>query len=478
MQTIILKSDPIIKITQVIPASRGRINQTYTGFLEDGTKVFVKINKAPHAADMFESEERSLQLLHNGGISVPKVIARGPYFLLLEYLSLEESGNIESLAVELACIHSHTNNYYGSNYCTYQGNNKINSVSTETWLEYFQEYRWKPLFDKILAADEENLDIWVVGMKIYDIMNKLFLLRGQVELSLLHGDLNPGNCGYVLGNPVFYDCSCFYGDNWFDIASYICWRELPITFYDKYNSLVNEIRKVDITNPIFKLYFAYITMCGYQCNGNTKLLQRSLSLCDELLNLAPKSYPSLILNKSDELSDVLLVQCGSYNPVHINHVRNLYIARHYFTSQGKNVSLMMVPAPATRIRSKCKNRGYSLNKRVKMLQAATNNLDIMIDLSQSFGEPLIEHLKSLISSSTEIVLVCGADTLEYNRNHIPSNIHIIAVERNGYNVTCNNNSNITIISNNGEKTMSSTLIRSITNIEKYVHPQVIKYINK
>jgi nicotinic acid mononucleotide adenylyltransferase len=94
------------------------------------------------------------------------------------------------------------------------------------------------------------------------------------------------------------------------------------------------------------------------------------------------------------------VQGGSYNPVHLNHIRNFRIAEKYVKSQGhvlpvspvsfvspvlpvsagSQLHLIIVPAKDIRIRNKCAN-GYPLYQRYKMLQLALlNNPDISIDL--------------------------------------------------------------------------------------------------
>lgn len=64
--------------------------------------------------------------------------------------------------------------------------------------------------------------------------------------------------------------------------------------------------------------------------------------------------------------------------------------------------------------------------------------------------------------------------------HIYQNIPIICIERNGYKIDKPDiSTNVTLVSNCGERTMSSTLIRSINNmknINKYVYLEVSQYI--
>lgn len=97
---------------------------------------------------------------------------------------------------------------------------------------------------------------------------------------------------------------------------------------------------------------------------------------------------------------MIIIQNGSYNPVHKNHVNNVIKSMEYLKEKTSNMYqyiCLMCPANDQRIRSKCKN-GLSLYHRYKMLRLATSvntECNIMIDISQIYGEQQVTNYRNI-----------------------------------------------------------------------------------
>lgn len=472
----------------------GRMNECFVVTMNennetDNNKYFLKIKKLSQSnqfkqwnrycenfKEIFDKEKQSLLFLKKLGFRVPKVVDSGSDFLLLEYIKFANSLNFSLFATTLSKLHNISYDSFGFYSSTFLGEMKLVNDFESDWSSFFKSKRWKPIFDKLLEIDKdifENYENWVIGIKVYDIISLLFQ-NVKIIPSLLHGDLNPGNINSESGNDgidktnrtdrvVLYDASCYYGHNWYDIAAYTSWKSLPNEFIDKYNiSVNNPSLKLDLDHPIFWLYKSYIYLSGYFVEHKVQLLKKSIKLCKKLISLFPTIYPSL--NKVEKIDKVqlILIQCGSYNPIHENHLRNLSIAYKHINQPG--VHCLLVPASQSRIKQKVGNQpSFNFHQRVKYIEDAIKHCHFpcSIDLCQLFGENLIQHLQ-ITYENPNIIFVCGSDTYLYNRRFIPQRFKFFVIERNDYTIQQSIlfQGDI-LLSNNSETTMSSTAIRKI-----------------
>lgn len=449
----------------------GRMNKCFLIEIDNKLYFMKETTKHCNNSKIFVKESESLKMLNEMGFRVPKVIDVNENRLVLEYIDFTKQIHNESwveLAKILSRLHSYSNDndQFGYPSDSFLGFIELNNKFRSNWSDFFKEQRWKPMFDMMLSYDENLLSLWVIGIKVLDIIDNIF---GDLKIisSLLHGDMNPGNWSIenATKQVVLYDCFCFYGHNWYDIAALVCWKNLPNDFYKVYNELVSDDMKINLNHPLFLLYKAYIYLSGYFLDRNVVLIKRCEKLCNKLINLYPKIYPSLA-NPICENTDILLVQCGSYNPLHENHMRNLSIVNNYFLNQTPSIKThcLLIPSSQSRIKQKVHNQPtFSFSQRINFINDAVKhcNFPCSIDLCQLFGESLIQHL-SFSYPFAKIIFACGADTYSYNRRHIPKQFQLVVISRNDYHISDKDlvRGDI-LLSNEEETTMSSTQIRKM-----------------
>lgn len=467
-----------IGISNFTRVNLGRINLCFDGFLED-KKVFIKINPLKNAEDNISSEIKSLNYLKNNGFKVPEIISFGKNYIIMEHIEkniqLDKPTKSILLIKELNKLHSIKNSsgHFGSDFNTFSGTNLVSNEWNNNWKDFFAKNRWKSLFDDILEKDKTFKNNWILCMKIYDIMNLIF--DNKIEPTLLHGDMNPDN--YIVDNDNnvnFIDPACFYGHDLYDICCLDCW-----------NSKDNQ------TDPIKMLYYSYIYAISSQVGTKNKsYLKKSLKIMENILSIYINKaiFPTLlIINKNYDFAnyDCILIQGGSYNPVHLNHINNIIIAHNYLENFNfKKILIVFKMASDERIKNKCKN-GILLEHRLQMLKLAVDNLDLLkyntcIDITLLWGDDIIRHYNNW-NKNIPIYICSGSDTINYNLEHFTllDKKYFIVIKRNGSDVLIEN---IKFLENNDEIDMSSRFIRSLginnKKLVKYMHGNVLEYYNK
>ena len=485
----------------------GRVNETYVGELNT-EKIIIKINWSNDK--ILQSELKSLKLLMENNFNVPRIKNEGKNYIILEYienigkrigtersflnLPFEGQGgrietkcsflnlpfegqceNKEILFDQLNKLHTIKNNQFGFDSDTFSGILQVSNSWCAEWDIFFKKNRWIPLFNEILLSDEnllseENSRLdWILAMKVSDIISKIFE-NIVIEPSLLHGDMNINN--YLIdGNKKLYfiDPSCFFGHDLYDECCYTCWT------------------KNQNTDNASILYYSYIYANSYFLTKKNFLLKKSRNYMLKLLSLYPVMYSSLLINYETikpacnprSFWDCILIQGGSYNPVHINHVRNIELCMNHL-SQYQNILVVFQLASCARIKQKCTD-GIEFKHRLNMLKIATQNIkNCVIDISFYWGNELINHYQNLFGAP--IYICCGADTIEYHMKKFKET-NIMVVDRTNYSKkiidTENINGNkIFFVDNNKETKMSSRYIRKnkeIDKISKLMHPDVLTY---
>ncbi len=219
--------------------SGGCINQGYAVTGDTGT-YFVKLNQASLVA-MFEAEALGLQqMLETATIRVPKPICWGTAdssaYLVLEWLELGrgDTKSWEEMGRQLAAMHSSTSSkgFGWEQNNTIGATPQINSWTAE-WADFYAQHRLGYQFQQALRRGghfphQERLLAAIPQL----------LADHQPQPSLVHGDLWGGNAAYtVLGEPVIFDPSVYFGDREVDIAMTELFGGFPAAFYRGYNEV-------------------------------------------------------------------------------------------------------------------------------------------------------------------------------------------------------------------------------------------------
>ena len=225
------------KISSQQEINGGCINSAYR--ISDGaTDWFVKTNKSS-LVDMFASEADSLnEMAESNTIKVPRALCYDRVerhsYLVMEYLPLNGSADMEKFAHQLADMHRitsptfgwHRDNVIGA---TTQINNKKND-----WIDFWREQR---LGFQLELAQKNGCGRELVkqGERLIDCLEEFFG-DYQPQASMLHGDLWSGNYAALQNTtPVIFDPAFYYGDRETDIAMTTLFGGFSQQFYQAYN---------------------------------------------------------------------------------------------------------------------------------------------------------------------------------------------------------------------------------------------------
>ena len=213
----------VVRIRDLAPLAGGSIQPAYVATLADGARFFVKVG-SPEQRERLRAEARGLEALRKAAATrVPQTWLVGGegrhYFLMLEYLDLRpgDAGAHARLGRELAAQHRHGAALYGFERDNYIGATLQSNRQEADWLRFFRDQRLLPQLQ--LAAANPASAPWVDrGEELAERLGGLFA-GYQPQASLLHGDLWPGNAGFVEGGePVIYDPAVYYGDREAELA--------------------------------------------------------------------------------------------------------------------------------------------------------------------------------------------------------------------------------------------------------------------
>jgi fructosamine-3-kinase len=229
-----------ISINHITSVAGGSINRVYC-LMASGLKYLVKINNQNAFPVMFTTEKEGLEIIAGTQtIGVPKVILQGDYeddsFLVLEWIDVKRASPKGSalLGEQLAQMHRHTTEKFGSIADNYMGSLPQSNKSHHTWAEFFIEERLKPMVQLALNKHLINNNDINQFENFYESLPGLF---NEERPSLIHGDLWGGN--YLLGLndiPYLIDPAISYGHREFDIAMTTLFGGFSNEFYEAYNS--------------------------------------------------------------------------------------------------------------------------------------------------------------------------------------------------------------------------------------------------
>lgn len=223
--------------------------------ISDGERsFFVKTNSSAHG-DMFEAESEALQELAAAGvIKVPQPICNGIFqqqcYLVLEYLDMRGSPNMEQFGHQFADLHRIHHNRFG-----WHRNNTIGSTPQvndpmEDWVEFWRQNRLGYQL-QLSASKGYGGELQRLGERLMADLPVLFESY-KPQPSMLHGDLWGGNASALVdGSPVIYDPAFYYGDREADIAMTHLFGGFNSQFYAAYN----EAWPLDDGYPVRKIFY-------------------------------------------------------------------------------------------------------------------------------------------------------------------------------------------------------------------------------
>lgn len=225
------------KISSQQEIGGGCINSAYK--ISDGSSDwFVKTNTAS-LIDMFSAEFESLnEMADSNTVKVPRALCYGTEgensYLVLEYLDLNGSVNMQAFARQLAAMHKKTSPTYGWHRSNIIGSTTQINTQKNTWLDFWKEER---LGYQLELAQKNGCGRELIkqGERLTDCLDEFFDDYSP-EASMLHGDLWGGNCAALKDStPVIFDPAFYYGDRETDIAMTTLFGGFNQSFYDTYN---------------------------------------------------------------------------------------------------------------------------------------------------------------------------------------------------------------------------------------------------
>lgn len=184
------------QLADAVPISGGDINAAYRLTLTDGTRIFMKANRAASPA-FFQAEANGLAAIRGtGAIGVPEVIAAGSderygSFLLLEWIEAapQKRDFWETFGHSLARMHLANADRFGWKRDNYIGSTPQVNTPHESWVTFFWDCRLAPQFKRA----QHWFDAEMLRRVIHLLDHLDDWLLEPPRPSLLHGDLWSGN---------------------------------------------------------------------------------------------------------------------------------------------------------------------------------------------------------------------------------------------------------------------------------------------
>ncbi|NOQ78241.1 MAG: phosphotransferase [Gammaproteobacteria bacterium] len=216
----------------------GSINSAYQVTGNDGQLYFIKLNTAS-LEFMFQVEFDSLnELLQIDTIQIPRPVCFGTAgsksYLVLEYITMNPSGDQRQLGYALAQMHKITASQYGWYQNNIIGSTPQSNNMQSNWLTFWREERLLPQFKMLYEKGYKN-QLQPLSDKLLNNLGSL-LANHKPPASLLHGDLWSGNYAFDdQGRPVIFDPALYYGDREADLAMTELFGGFSQDFYQAYN---------------------------------------------------------------------------------------------------------------------------------------------------------------------------------------------------------------------------------------------------
>lgn len=224
------------RILNFSPLSGGDINEVFLVQTKKA-KFVVKRNTKSSYPKMFSKEAQGLLLLKKV-VNTPQVIdwfeTEKDQLIIMEYIQNEQiqASYWSKFGHDLSALHQTRNNDFGLDHDNYIGSLNQKNNLTNSWEDFFVEYRIKPLLK--LAFDKNLLNKG--HLESFQLLFSKYSSLVPVEPpSLLHGDLWSGNmiCG-INQTPVFIDPAVYFGHREVDIAMTHLFGGFDFAYIDHY----------------------------------------------------------------------------------------------------------------------------------------------------------------------------------------------------------------------------------------------------
>jgi protein-ribulosamine 3-kinase len=224
---------------QALGVAGGSIHASFVLY-DANRRFFVKTNSVA-AAPNFAAEADGLALIASTKtVRVPAVVchgtARDAAFLVLEFLPLipGKVANQAMLGRGLASLHRATAARFGLDRNNFIGSTPQENGWRADWVGFFRERRLRRQLE-LAARNGFGETLETPGNALLERMSGLFPGYSP-RPSLLHGDLWPGNAGFLPdGTPVVYDPAVYYGDREADLAMTELFGGFASAFYAAYD---------------------------------------------------------------------------------------------------------------------------------------------------------------------------------------------------------------------------------------------------
>lgn len=279
-QHISATTGDLFQIRQRRPLGGGCINRAWRA--SDGKRdYFVKVNDTAVALSMFEAEAAGLaELAETATVRVPKPIchgsAKGPVYLVLEYLPLEGSDPfaMETLGHQLAALHQQIRPYFGWHRDNTIGSTPQLNGRYEQWIVFWRERRLGFQLQQA-AVNGYGGVLQRTGEQLLERLAELFVGYQPMPV-LLHGDLWGGNVGCTgEGEPVMFDPAVYYGDRETDLAMTELFGGFSERFYTAYREALPVDSGYAVRRTLYNLYHVLNHLnlfgSGYRAQAETMI---------------------------------------------------------------------------------------------------------------------------------------------------------------------------------------------------------------
>ena len=241
-----------------------------------GETFFLKWADSSAAGDMFAAEADGLAALSaTGELRIPKVIAQGEQWLLLEWLQPCAAGprDWRQLGERLARMHAPRGATFGWHRDNFIGSLPQWNTEVENWPKFWRDQRLLPQLERArhggacTAADAKRFD------ELFTVLPELLAVGQQEGPSLLHGDLWSGNSHGTTAGIALIDPSVYRGHREVDLAMAALFGGFPGPFWSAYDAEWPLVRAgVEQRRAAYQLYYllVHVNLFGAGYVGQTR----------------------------------------------------------------------------------------------------------------------------------------------------------------------------------------------------------------
>jgi fructosamine-3-kinase len=261
--------------------SGGDINEAHEARLADGRMVFVKSNRAAPPT-MFAAEARGLAWLGEAkALRVPRVLAQGPDFLVLEHIQpgRRDGKHDEILGRGLADLHRSGAPGFGLDHDNFIGRLPQANQTLPTWAEFYRERRLEPQLRLAVDGGEASPAMRQGFARLFERLGDRV---GPPEPpARLHGDLWGGNAIVdERGLPCLIDPAVHGGHREIDLSMMRLFGGFGPRVFAAYHDAYPLAPEHEARVPLYQLYFlmVHVNLFGGGYVGQVEAALRRLGV--------------------------------------------------------------------------------------------------------------------------------------------------------------------------------------------------------